>query len=66
MVSKSKFAPRLVIIEGQEKGKVIPLQSGSAIIGRSKGDIIVQDPRVSRSHAAIQYDEKKVIFLLQT
>ncbi|MCB0404686.1 MAG: FHA domain-containing protein [Bdellovibrionales bacterium] len=59
MVSQSKFAPRLVIIEGHEKGKVIPLTDGTAIIGRSKGDVIVHDARVSRSHVAIQFDEKK-------
>lgn len=56
MVAKSRFAPRLVVIEGQEKGRVIPLQAGTAIIGRSKGDILIQDPRISRSHVALNFD----------
>jgi pSer/pThr/pTyr-binding forkhead associated (FHA) protein len=56
MASKSSATPRLVIIEGKDKGKVIPLQDGTAVIGRSKGDVLIQDPRVSRSHAAIHYD----------
>jgi tetratricopeptide (TPR) repeat protein len=58
MVSKSAFSPRLVIIEGKDKGKVIPLQNGTAVIGRSKGDVLVQDPRVSRSHIALHFDER--------
>jgi tetratricopeptide (TPR) repeat protein len=58
MASKPAFAPRLVIIEGKDKGKVISLNEGTAIIGRSKGDVLVQDPRVSRSHVAIHYDER--------
>jgi len=57
MVSKQGIGPKLVIIEGKEKGKVIPLKSGSLVFGRSKGDILVQDPRVSRSHVSITYDE---------
>jgi pSer/pThr/pTyr-binding forkhead associated (FHA) protein/tetratricopeptide (TPR) repeat protein len=58
MVAKSVLSPRLVIIEGKDKGKVIPLQNGTAVIGRSKGDVLVQDPRVSRSHIALHYDER--------
>jgi len=58
MVSKSAITPRLVIIEGKDKGKVINLEHGTTVIGRSKGDVIIHDPRVSRSHVAIHYDEK--------
>jgi S-DNA-T family DNA segregation ATPase FtsK/SpoIIIE len=57
MVSKSKNAPRLVVIEGKEKGRHFPLKSGTTVIGRSKGDVLVQDPRLSRSHVAVHYDE---------
>ena len=56
MSAKATIVPRLVIIEGKDKGKIIPLYDGTAIIGRSKGDVVVQDPRVSRSHIAIHYD----------
>lgn len=56
MVPKPKIVPRLVIIEGKDKGKVIPLSNGTAVIGRTKGDVLVQDSRLSRSHIAIHYD----------
>ncbi len=64
MASKPKFVPHLVVIEGQDKGKVISLEEGTVIIGRSKGDIIIQDARLSRSHVAIEFDKKtgKVTF----
>lgn len=58
MAPKPSIVPRLVIIEGKDKGKVIPLSDGTAVIGRTKGDVLVQDPRVSRSHIAIHYDSK--------
>ena len=58
MGAKPKIVPRLVIIEGKDKGKMIPLSDGTAVIGRTKGDVVIQDSRVSRSHVAIHYDEK--------
>lgn len=58
MASQPKIKPRLVIIEGKDKGKIIALSDGTAIIGRSKGDVVIQDARVSRSHIAIHYDSK--------
>lgn len=59
MKSQSSFSPRLVVIEGRDKGKVIPLKDGTVVVGRSKGDILIQDPRISRSHIALKFDEKK-------
>ncbi len=50
--------PRLVVIEGKEKGKVITLTDGTAVIGRSKGDVIIQDARISRSHIAVHFDSR--------
>ncbi len=58
MAPKPSIVPRLVVIEGKDKGKVIPLSNGTAVIGRTKGDVLVQDPRLSRSHIAIHYDAK--------
>lgn len=49
--------PRLVVIEGPEKGRIVPLREGTIVIGRSKGDVILQDPRISRSHVALHVDE---------
>jgi tetratricopeptide (TPR) repeat protein len=55
---KDSTKPKLVIIEGKDKGKVIPIDAGTTIIGRTKGDVILQDPRVSRSHVSLIYDER--------
>jgi len=55
---KSTVTPRLVVIEGKEKGKVITLTDGTAVFGRSKGDVIIQDARISRSHIAIHFDSR--------
>ncbi len=50
--------PRLVIIEGKDKGKVITIEPGTTVFGRTKGDVILQDPRVSRSHLSLTYEER--------
>lgn len=36
----------------------MPLRDGSIIVGRSKGDIIIPDPRISRSHVALHFEGK--------
>ena len=58
LVAREPLRPKLVIIEGKDKGKVIPLPNGTTVIGRTKGDVILQDPRVSRSHVALTFDSK--------
>lgn len=58
MGSHSSFTPRLVVIEGKDKGKVIPLKEGTVVLGRSKGDILIHDPRISRSHITLKFDEQ--------
>jgi len=62
--SKATESPRLVVIEGPEKGRIVPLRAGTLVIGRSKGDVVIQDARISRSHVAIHVDEQsgKVTF----
>jgi cytochrome c-type biogenesis protein CcmH/NrfG len=58
MKSPSNNTPRLVIIEGKDKGKIIHLKDGTVVLGRSKGDVLIHDPRISRSHVALHYDRK--------
>ncbi|NBV49993.1 FHA domain-containing protein [bacterium] len=48
--------PRLVVIEGNDKGKTFYLRAGSLTLGRSKSDILINDPRISREHVKIEYD----------
>jgi tetratricopeptide (TPR) repeat protein len=57
-MDRPKLQPRLVVIEGKDKGKAISLRNGTSIMGRSKGDVIIEDPRISRSHVAMHFDEK--------
>jgi tetratricopeptide (TPR) repeat protein len=48
--------PRLVVIDGEGKGKTFVVKSGTQVLGRSKGDLVVNDPRISRSHVSISFD----------
>jgi hypothetical protein len=57
-MAKDSTKPRLVIIEGKDKGKVISLSPGTTVFGRTKGDVLLHDPRVSRSHLSLSYDER--------
>lgn len=45
----------LQFLEGQEKGRRVPLLFTKTILGRKHGDILVRDERVSSSHIAIEY-----------
>lgn len=58
MKSRAHPLPRLVVIEGNEKGKVFNLKNGAVIIGRSKSDIVIADPRISREHVKLEFDEE--------
>ncbi|MFM8269374.1 MAG: FHA domain-containing protein [Pseudomonadota bacterium] len=56
MSSESTFSARLVVIEGNDKGKTFPLNPGSIVVGRVKSDIIISDPRISREHVRLEFD----------
>ena len=43
-------------VDGDEKGRNIPLVFQKTVLGRKHADIIVRDISVSSSHAAIEYD----------
>lgn len=49
-------APQLVILQGTDAGKVIPLTSAKLVIGRTKGDLLIADARMSRAHVEIEWD----------
>ncbi len=54
----------LVIISGQDIGKIIQLSKKHTIIGRSDtADITIDDPGVSRQHTAIIIESKDTIIL---
>jgi len=58
MKSRVHPLPRLVVIEGNEKGKVFTLKNGAVTLGRSKSDIVISDPRISREHVRLEFDEE--------
>jgi pSer/pThr/pTyr-binding forkhead associated (FHA) protein len=43
-------------VDGDERGRIIPLVFQKTVLGRKHADIIVRDISVSSSHAAIEYD----------
>lgn len=45
---------RLVVLDGELKGQIIPLNDGPLVIGRSDdADIVIDEPSVSQKHATI-------------
>ncbi len=56
MESQKKLEPRLVIIEGKDKGRILELKGGTQTVGRAKAEIILNDPRISRSHVSLSFD----------
>lgn len=44
----------LKVIEGEEKGTTYPISKPRFIIGRTNGDLNVEDERISRVHCAIE------------
>ena len=48
------MTPRLIIIRGEDKGKVYELKQGRNTIGRGpENDVIITDPSVSTNHAEV-------------
>jgi pSer/pThr/pTyr-binding forkhead associated (FHA) protein len=43
----------LTVIEGDEKDRRLPIDKPNVIIGRSRADILLKDPEVSRRHCQI-------------
>ena len=64
MGSSKSISPRLVIIEGNDKGKTFHLSPGAVVLGRSKSDIIINDARISREHVRLEFDSEsqKLLF----
>lgn len=56
MGSSTSISPRLVVIEGHDKGKIFHLSPGAVVLGRSKSDIVINDARISREHIRLEFD----------
>jgi predicted Zn finger-like uncharacterized protein len=50
----------LAVIAGPEAGKIYPIEKPRVVIGRQDADINVDDPEISRQHAALEVSGEKV------
>jgi predicted Zn finger-like uncharacterized protein len=50
----------VAVIAGPEAGKIFPIEKARVIIGRHDADINVDDPEVSRQHAALEVAGEKI------
>ncbi len=57
---EKKLKVSLTIVEGQEKGKFFDLDQKKVTIGRTAGDIRLNDPKISRKHAQVEIKKGKV------
>ena len=55
------YAEGIALIKGKEEGKVYRIDKPRLVIGRAVGDILVDDPELSRQHAAVEFYGEKVI-----
>ena len=58
MPATSKLS--LAVIAGPEAGKIYPIEKPRVVIGRQDADINVDDPEISRQHAALEVSGEKV------
>ncbi len=57
-----KYAVSIVVRKGNKKGAEYSITNSRTVIGRGTGaDIIIDDPTVSRIHAAIEFCKNKFI-----
>ena len=50
----------LAVIAGPEAGRIYPIEKPRVVIGRHDADINLEDPEISRQHAAIEVSGEKV------
>ena len=53
----------LAVIAGPESGKIYPIEKPRVVIGRQDADINVDDPEISRQHAALEIAGEKVVLV---
>jgi pSer/pThr/pTyr-binding forkhead associated (FHA) protein len=50
----------ITILDGEDRGKTFQLENAQTIIGRSRGDIMLSDRKISGEHLSITIEGKKV------
>jgi predicted Zn finger-like uncharacterized protein len=61
MPATSKLS--LAVIAGPESGKIYPIEKPRVVIGRQDADINVDDPEISRQHAALEIAGERVVLV---
>ncbi|MBI1819308.1 MAG: FHA domain-containing protein [Nitrospirae bacterium] len=67
IAGKTKIVPpekaySLKVIEGADRGKVFPLERKERFcIGRSGGDLVIKDPKISKVHCVIEFYDGIVV-----
>ncbi|HPR64243.1 MAG TPA: tRNA pseudouridine(38-40) synthase TruA [Thermoanaerobaculia bacterium] len=54
---------RLMVLQGEQKGKVYPLPFGITVIGRLEGEIKIPDSKISRKHAVLEILGPNIYYL---
>lgn len=58
---RKRTRSKLVVVEGKEEGRVIELEDGTTVVGRSKdADVCLLDIQISRHHIEVVSDEDGV------
>jgi hypothetical protein len=52
-VERSVYGVYLVVERGRDKGKVFPVNRQVTVLGRSGTEVLINDPDISRRHAAL-------------
>jgi predicted Zn finger-like uncharacterized protein len=53
----------VAVIAGPEAGKIFPIDKARVVIGRHDADINMDDPEISRQHAALEISGDKVVLV---
>jgi S-DNA-T family DNA segregation ATPase FtsK/SpoIIIE len=53
----------LAVISGPQSGKIFQIEKPKMVIGRQDADITVEDPEISRQHAAIEVAGDRVTLI---
>jgi len=51
----------LAVLQGKDSGRIFPVDKPLVVLGRADADVVLNDPEISRQHAAIEVHGGKVV-----
>ncbi len=51
----------LAVLQGKDSGRIFPVDKPLVVLGRADSDVVLNDPEISRQHAAIEVHGGKVV-----